>query len=711
MPPMPKPSNQPPRAEHSSHALRPGDGRDPLRTEWLLTNALGGFAMGTALGVPTRRYHALLIAAMNPPVDRVLALADVDCRLTLSLPDAAPDARAVHRSIGPFHFLSAPDRVIADPALVEFTAGPSSCLWVYRLPGVDALPEVTLTRELHLFEGRNACRVRYRIDTNGVPWSLALRPLVPLRDMHRLGDHAGKPPRARVNHDVPDPKHASVLIAGENHGLFLDGRIDTGDLGWRDEPAVWRGVEYLWERTRGLTDNEDIHAPGLFEASGRAEATVDLTASIDAMPLPGAEDDARARSARLASIASAAIERAQATDPLHTGRLARLACAADAYVVRRGTAHDAKPGVSSLAGYPWFADWGRDTMICLPGLFLATGRRDEAFRTLVTFARARRRGLIPNHFDDYAGPAHYNTVDAPLWFVHACCQYLKETGDRPGFAAELLPACDEVVLAYRHGTDHNIHADPADGLISAGDPETQLTWMDARRDGVTFTPRWGKAVEINALWHNALAGLAEAVRPDTPAFAVDLESHARRVADSFRRVFLGGPLGGLVDHLTPTGEDGAWEASLQLRPNQVFAVSLPHSALTPEDQRRVIDLVADRLLTPVGLRTLDADDPAYRPRFEGDMFKRDGAYHNGTVWPWLIGPYAEGVLRAHAFSDASRERARAAIIPLIDSMDRDLLGQIAEVYDADEPRRADGCLAQAWSVAEPLRAYALSLRD
>ena len=646
---------------------------DPIdEKEWLEADGLGGFAMGTASGRRTRRYHALLVAAASPPGERRVLLEDVEVvaetaagRFPLTARRyPSPEGDVLHPDVEPVAFHDAP-----------------WIRWEWALPD-----GTLLAQELVVPKGAAQVGLRWRRLAGRGSLRLHVRPFLSGRPFHALERHDETP-------RFPLRVAAGELAWGLPGPLDVRASPHAQSWVWREDPVVLRQALFTAERARGLDHLADLASPGVFELAGEDVSLVFGVTGDGSLPRFAALAEAeRRRRARLAPRDAPA-------------RTAQLMRAADAYLVRRG------PGRTIIAGYPWFADWGRDTMICLPGLFLATGRRDEAFRTLVTFARARRRGLIPNHFDDYAGPAHYNTVDAPLWFVHACCQYLKETGDRPGFAAELLPACDEVVLAYRHGTDHNIHADPADGLISAGDPETQLTWMDARRDGVTFTPRWGKAVEINALWHNALAGLAEAVRPDAPAFAVDLEGHARRVADSFRRVFLGGPLGGLIDHLTPTGEDGAWEASLQLRPNQVFAVSLPHSALTPEDQRRVIDLVADRLLTPVGLRTLDADDPAYRPRFEGDMFKRDGAYHNGTVWPWLIGPYAEGVLRAHAFSDASRERARAAIIPLIDSMDRDLLGQIAEVYDADEPRRADGCLAQAWSVAEPLRAYALSLRD
>jgi 4-alpha-glucanotransferase len=374
-------------------------------------------------------------------------------------------------------------------------------------------------------------------------------------------------------------------------------------------------------------------------------------------------------------------------------------------VVRRGVRAE---GVSVIAGYPWFSDWGRDAMISLPGLLLATERFDEALGVLQTFARAQRRGLIPNRFDDYGGENHYNTVDGSLWFVHACAAYLRASGDREGFDS-LVPACLRVILAYEQGTDYDIAMDPADGLIRAGNEHTQLTWMDAQRGGITFTPRHGKAVEINALWFNALTLLAEAL-PDHDACA-RLSTLAERAGASFVRAFVN-PGSGLLDCLTPTDE--GWEADTSVRPNQIFAASLPHSPLSLEQRREVVRVVRERLLTPVGLRTLDPSDPAYRGRYEGDLMARDAAYHNGTVWPWLLGAYAEAVMRADGFSERSRAEAGDALRPLIAWLESGWSpAQLPEIFDGDEtpdaPREPDGCPAQAWSVAETLRVWVMSL--
>jgi predicted glycogen debranching enzyme len=396
-------------------------------------------------------------------------------------------------------------------------------------------------------------------------------------------------------------------------------------------------------------------------------------------------------------------------------RIAQLAAAADAFVVRRLGSGPGRTTV--IAGYPWFADWGRDTMICLPGLLLSTGRHTEAFDVLRTFADAQRRGLIPNRFDDHAGPAHYNTVDASLWFVHACCRWLGATGDRARFNEQLRPACERVVRAYLGGTDYNISVDAADGLVAAGSPDTQLTWMDAKRDGVVFTPRHGKPVEINALWVHGLRSLSLAVGPDAPELAEELAAHAERASSSFRAAFLNGPGGGLTDCLTPEHHARGlqWNRSGEIRPTQVFAAALEHAPLSAEERRMVVGVVRKHLLTPVGLRTLAPADPSYEPMYHGPLFRRDQAYHNGTVWPWLLGPFCEALMRSEGFSPGSRSEAADRLLALADTVDGLSIGQIPEIADAEPGpagrHRYDGCPAQAWSVAETLRVLVMAMES
>jgi predicted glycogen debranching enzyme len=350
-------------------------------------------------------------------------------------------------------------------------------------------------------------------------------------------------------------------------------------------------------------------------------------------------------------------------------------------------------------------------MISLPGLLLVTGQYKNAMCVLSTLARHRRRGLILNNFDDRTGEPSYNTVDASLWFLHTSCEYLRATEDRAGFDQHLRPACIDVIEAYIAGTDYGIRVD-RDGLVMAGDPTTQLTWMDAKRDGIVFTPRHGKPVEINALWHHGLLAVAAAIAEGDAKHAERYRGAAALAAESFNNQFWNSAKECLYDVLHP-GDGRAWLPNDQVRPNQIFAVSLEHSPLDERRQRAVVQTVRARLLTPHGLRTLDPSDPGYRGRFAGPIFDRDAAYHNGTVWPWLMGPFAEAVLRLGRFSPAARADARDLLRPLIDRLDAESLGQLPEVFDGDDqpgaPQRPGGCIAQAWSVAEVLRVFTLAL--
>jgi predicted glycogen debranching enzyme len=355
---------------------------------------------------------------------------------------------------------------------------------------------------------------------------------------------------------------------------------------------------------------------------------------------------------------------------------------------------------------------------------LATGRSGEALEELRSFAALRKDGLIPNCFDDGSGEARYNTADASLWFVHAACEFVRCTDDVPSFRKYLMPACEDVVSGYAAGTRFGIGVDPADGLLRAGDASTQLTWMDAQRDGVIFTPRHGKPVELSALWYNALRSLAWCVRRsegDHARWAAEYDEAATAVAERFEKTFWNERERCLWD-VAPADPERPPE--FEMRPNQIFAVSLPHSPLPVEKRRSVLEAVRAKLVTPVGLRTLSSSHPQYRARMEGTLFERDRAYHNGTVWPWLFGPFCEAEMRIAGFSAQSRRRVLETLRPLLNVMlGRHVEGQggpapirqIAEVYDAEgtaqRPRRADGCPAQAWSVGEALRVMVLALKS
>jgi predicted glycogen debranching enzyme len=366
----------------------------------------------------------------------------------------------------------------------------------------------------------------------------------------------------------------------------------------------------------------------------------------------------------------------------------RLVDSANDFIVARKKPNG-EPGVTVIAGYPWFADWGRDTMISLPGLFLCTKRYAEAAAVLGVFAEYISMGMIPNRFNDYTNEPEYNTVDASLWFVHACFEYRTGAGDEKTFREVLLPACRKIIEGYRGGTRYGIGMDPADGLITQGDASTQLTWMDAKCDGIAFTPRQGKPVEINALWYHALCLMSE--------FDQDLAPLAARVRESFPATFYLSPFRGCADVVNGQFRDAS------IRPNQIFAVSLPNCALDDEQQRAVVEVVSRELLTPVGLRTLAPSDPKFCPTFTGPAMRRDAAYHNGTIWPWPIGHFLDAYLKVNNRSPESVEQARAWLRPLIAHSAGDAcIGSISEVFEASTLRPA-GCYAQAWSVAEVLR--------
>lgn len=669
-----------------------GHTRPSPDTEWLLTLGNGGFAMGTASGVNRRKYHALLIASLNPPVERFSVLSGVDEHVALF-----QGGRQTHLvSLGARRFVGGRVEPEGWRRLRSFEKTATVARWTYDLGPAE------LVKELRVGWRRNVCAMRYTVRSPGHDVRLWLVPRVTMRDFH--GTIA----------DLRDAASATVQ-AGERELRVSRAertlRLSSDAARAVASPSVLPFIHLDFETERHQEDTEHLFLPGWFEASwdaGPEARTLVLAAGLDhdAPDLALFEDHARER--HLDSVRA----RFVAGHPQRAA-LAPLVDAADDFLVQRRV--DGRVLATIIAGYPWFADWGRDTMISLNGLMIATGRLDEARSCLETFARHVSQGMIPNRFDDYGGEPEYNTVDASLWFLHACAQYLDASGDRATFDGLLKPACLQIIEHYQRGTRFGIHADPADGLIMAGDAGTQLTWMDAKRNGVVFTPRHGKPVEISALWHHGLlciAGALERGGSQDASRARELRATAARVGESFRAQFWHAGERRLHDCLQQEAS-GAWRPVPELRPNQIFAASLEHAPLSLEQRRGVVSSVRTHLLTPVGLRTLAPHDPNYCPRFDGDMMTRDRAYHNGTVWPWLIGAYAEAVLRAGAFSADAKAEVRAALQPLLATLAQGCLGQIAEVYDAEDlpgkPRREQACIAQAWSVAETLRAALLAL--
>jgi len=669
--------------------------------EWVVPDGLGGFAMGTVCGLGMRRYHGLLCASLSPPVCRVMLLNAFDeC---VHIPGGDPETgEDLDARLTGFQFADQ-EPPIENPYLVRFEKGIDSCQWSYEIPVHGGC--VRIRKALTIADGVGGCRVEYAIESDlqsSMPVTIELRPLVSMRDFHEL-NHPGTISTGDFAVDRSDSEFgSSVKITRSGFEPSLELRADG--LAWEANPAIWRGISYDHETRRQQGDQEDLLCPGVFSAKvmPNEPTIIEIEARVNGQPEIDWEVCSKAKQARVGSAIEHAL--ASAGNPqearLYEG-IAKLAQSADDFIVRRLSGEErgkAEDSVSVLAGYPWFSDWGRDTMIALPGLFLCTGRFDEAHQTLTTFAGAIEHGLIPNRFDDAGGSSHYNTVDASLWFVHACRQWELATGK--GVGQDLIDACDQIINAYIAGTIHGIGLDEADGLITAGDENTQLTWMDALRDGVAFTPRHGKAIEINALWINAIVA-----RTELDASRPELQARVDLARQSLKTKMGVGPGNGLVDCLTNDAP------SNELRPNQMFALSLAGVGLPKPMGKRAIEAVAGALLTPVGLRTLDPENPHYYGHYKGSMTDRDRAYHNGTAWPWLLGPYCEAVLRVNDFSESARQEAQAIMLGLVDRMSDDGVGQLFEIYDGDAidgHHRAHGCPAQAWSISEALRVLVLS---
>ncbi len=651
-------------------AVQDADIASLLDREWLLTNERGSYAAGTVIGCNTSGYHGFLIGALNPPVNRVMALSN--CQ---EIVNCGP--QTYHLST--FEFSG--DPVLAPcPHLREFRRD-TGAHFIYEFETVE------LHKAIYLAPDSDTVVVEYTFDGIMDPLEFIVRPFVGLRDFHHM------------QHDdaslACDRQDADVVVRYDTPGSCIL-RMNGAGMDFEDEPQWWFDFTYRVNRQRGQDAAEDLWTPGFFRSLVEEDGRIVFWARLDERYRPDqtARVDVEVVKNRLADRQKQLLRDAQVSD--ETDRT--LVLAADQFVVKRR--YGDVEGTSIVAGYPWFADWGRDTFISLPGLLLATGRFDEARSVLCTFAAAADEGMIPNRFDDRSGPAHFNSVDASLWFVHAAFEYLEATEDKTTFHQNLLPVIRWIIDSYRNGTRFGIHAD-VDGLIRAGDPDTQLTWMDARYEGTTFTPRWGKPVEVNALWHNALCWMHElCLRTDLIADARHYAKMAQQAGESFCELFWNEPLGYLNDTILP---DGQIDASL--RPNQIFAVSLPYGPpLSGARQKAIVASVERELLTPFGLRTLSRRDVCYLGRYEGPQRNRDAAYHQGTVWPYLMGPFVEAYLKVNDFKPAAIARAKEMIEPLLKHLTADgCVGSISEIFDGDEPQEPKGCSAQAWSVGELLR--------
>ncbi len=648
-----------------------GARREALAREWLVTNGLGGYAAGTIGGVPTRRHHGLLIAALPAPYGRRMLLTDLDAEAVL------PDGRRVS--------LMEPDGGL----LAEFHLDTGLPVWRFEH---DLF---TLEKRVLLPYSQNTVHVTFRLIRGDGPLPLRLGVVV----HNRAHD-------APVNTPLPTPVLLERAKLGHEISIRGQPRLRLALLGsaapFIDERRNLAQRVYAIEQSRGDETRGVPWTLGYFKAEVTSTQPVTLIASTEPWEIVAAlqpEDALRAeldrRTRRVATAAPAAQRELGA----------ELVIAADQFVVKpSGRARDAArleaaggEARTVIAGYHGFTDWGRDTMISLEGLALVTGREAEAAHILRTFAHSLRDGLLPNLFPEGERQGRYHTADAALWMFHAVDRYIAKTGDRSLLDA-LLPRLVDIAEHYLRGTRFGIGVDAADGLLHQGAEGYQLTWMDAKVGDWLVTPRRGKAVEINALWYNALRLLEGWLRDRAlDAEADRWRAHAEQTQVSFNRRFWNPRTRHLYDVVDGEAGDDA-----SCRPNQVFAISLPNAVLDETRWRPVLAAVREKLLTPFGLRTLAPGEPNYQPRCDADISSRDAAYHQGTVWTWLIGAFVDAWLRAYP---GDTETARGFLDAFSGHLSDGCLGTIGEIFDAEPPYAPRGCVAQAWSVAEVLRSW------
>lgn len=644
------------------------------KREWLVTNGLGGYASGTVSGNLTRRYHGLLVAALRPPLGRTLLVAKLEETARYDGSDYLLSTnRWASGAVEPQGHL------LVESFHLEGTAP----VWQF------ALGEAGLEKRIWMRGGENTTFVQYRVTRGSIPLRLAVKALVNYRDFH-ASTHAGD---------------WRMQIASVEGGIRIQAFKGAAPFYLLSAEAQL-APEHEWyhdyflpeEQARGLDDKEDhlLAAGGSVDLVPGASVTFVLTTHRETEP-----DGTRAwheHTEYEGELLARWQERDDQAASAAPGWVRQLILAADQFVVKRSLPEGAD-GPSILAGYHWFGDWGRDTMIALPGLTLTAGRPEIAKKILFAFSRYVDAGMLPNNLPEASGKPEYNTVDAALWYFEAVRQYFESTKDAETVAT-LYPVLTQIIQAHLRGTRYHIHVDERDGLLYAGEDGVQLTWMDAKVDDWVVTPRVGKAVEINALWYNALktmAALATVIGSSGEPF----QQSAETVRTSFVK-FWNARAHCCFDVI----EDPRFGNDASLRPNQIFAVSLPESPLTPEQQKAVVDVCARSLLTSVGLRSLAPGEPGYQGHYGGSPRERDAAYHQGTVWGWLLGPFALAHRRVYGDSKTAQN--------FLEVLGRQLgsygLGTLGEIFDGDAPFPPRGCIAQAWTVAEVLRAWRACLK-
>ncbi|WP_276500362.1 amylo-alpha-1,6-glucosidase [Terrimonas pollutisoli] len=647
--------------------------------EWLETNGLGGWSGSSIIGCNTRRYHGLLVAAIVPPTERMVLLSKLDEiiivgeeRIELGT-NLYPD-NIIHPK--GHQYLSLFSRQIFPE-------------WTYEINGIR------LKKAIGMIHGENTIVIRYDVLQAPGSFTMELLPLVAARGYHSL-QQAGPQMHWDANFDngllhvVPDGKT----------NLY----IQMPGAAYQHSPRWFNQFQYSVEQYRGLDYTEDLFNHGILSISLQEGDSLSIIVSTENPASRNADELMEKERQRRELLL---------TDQPDDATIKQLVLAADQFIVKRriqiaessqvpSMGGDLGEAATIIAGYHWFTDWGRDTMISLPGLCLSTGRYEDARKILLAFAKNTGRGMLPNRFQDNGEEPEYNNVDGTLWYFVATYKYLQATGDNEFILNEILPVLKEIIDWHFKGTRYNIKVD-TDGLLYAGEEGQQLTWMDARIGDWVVTPRMGKAVEIQALWYNALKIFAELLRlnqQEHDAIVVNLS--AEKAKDSFNRQFWNETGNYLYDVIDENGEPDA-----TLRPNQLLAISLPFALIEGEKARSVLQVVEEKLYTPVGLRSLPAEDVHYIPKYGGDQWHRDSAYHQGTVWSWLLGPYVDAIMSVPEFVGLDglmgKSKAKKIIADFSYHLAEGCIGSVSEIFDAAPPHHPRGCVAQAWGVAEVLR--------
>lgn len=647
-----------------------------VEKEWLVTNGLGGFASGAVNGSNARRYHGLLVAALRPPAERHLVLSKLDESITID-----------GKEHGIYAF-KAGGYVQEGYNYLESFSADILPTFHYRVK------DIFIEKKICMVQGENTTIVIYRILCGKKAAELKISPLINFRNYH----HTSKKAHMKFSTELQENV---LLIQPFDLALRISLKCSTGGGHPGSEEAAgiayefhheadnwFIDMEYPIERQRGLDCCEDHYIPGTYKffIQPGTEQIIAFKASVEDKPC---EKDPTAimaeEEARLLHLSD--------NCPYDDEFAKRLFRAADSFIARR----DSTDSMTVIAGYPWFTDWGRDTMISLPGLTLTTRRFDIAKDILGTFSKYVKDGLVPNMFPDTGQKPAYNSVDASLWYFETVWKYIATSRDYKYIEKNIYPVLKEIIRAYKGGTGFGIFMD-SDGLISAGGPKTQITWMDAMCGEKVFTPRNGKAVEINALWYNALK-VMETLATRFGEASEQYRELADRARASFADTFWNAEKKCLYDVVGDSGPDDS------VRPNQIIALSLTNTMLDREKEELILETVWDKLYTTFGLRTLSPDSPDYKGTYGGGPYRRDEAYHQGTVWPWLLGHFITAYLKVNGYSGKSRKVAMKLLEPFRSHLEDACIGQISEVFSGSDPMLPGGCCAQAWSVAEILRAY------